>query len=372
VTEASKRNGRLALGTVAALALLVGVVIGASGLAPAAAQQARTLGAIVNNVVTCHSPAPCTGGLNSGAGFGVVAVSARSNGVDSATKNPSLKKGVGRSGVYGHDDSTDGGALNVGVAGASNAGTGMVATSNTGVGIIARSTSGEAVLATSTNGYGLTADGGSIGVNATGGGVGVSGFSNTGYGVFAEIGFGGTRAALVARGGTADTTGWTVQGVDVNGNTTFVMDNAGNEYLNGILYTQGSCSAGCSRTRRVESYAPRESVPSMEDVGEGQLVGGKADVRLDPAFANVIDAHASYVVFVSPEGPNHGLYVTQKSASGFTVMENPGGHSTIPFGYRIVAKPYGVTASRLPMVDAPRSSRPVHRQMSLPTARISH
>lgn len=353
---------------------LLGFAIGASGLAPAAAQQARSLGAIVNSVITCHSPDPCTGGVNSGAGFGVLAVSARSNGVDSATKNPSLTKGFGRSGVYGHDDSTDGGALNVGVAGASNAGTEMVATSNTGVGLIAQSTSGEAILSTSTNGYGVRADGGSIGVDAsTGTGVGVSGFSNSGNGVFAQIGFGGKNAALVARGGTADTTGWTVQGVDVNGKTTFVMDNAGNEYLNGLLYTVGSCSTGCSRTRRVVSYAPRESVPSMEDIGEGQLVAGKANVRLDPSFANVIDAHAAYVVFVSPEGPNHGLYVTQKGPTGFTVMENPGGHSTIPFGYRIVARPYGVVASRLPMIDTPRSQEPVHRQMSRsPVARLLH
>ena len=87
----------------------------------------------------------------------------------------------------------------------------------------------------------------------------------------------------------------------------------------------------------------------MEDIGEGQLVAGKAFVSLDPGFANVIDQRSTYVVFVSPEGPNQGLYVSQKTARGFEVIENPGGRSTIPFGYRIVAKPYGVTAARLPM-----------------------
>jgi hypothetical protein len=33
-------------------------------------------------------------------------------------------------------------------------------------------------------------------------------------------------------------------------------------------------------------------------------------------------------------------------------MEDAGGQSTIPFGYRIAAKPYGVNAARLPLVSA--------------------
>jgi hypothetical protein len=33
-------------------------------------------------------------------------------------------------------------------------------------------------------------------------------------------------------------------------------------------------------------------------------------------------------------------------------MEDAGGHSTIPFGYRIAAKPFGVNAARLPFISA--------------------
>jgi hypothetical protein len=40
------------------------------------------------------------------------------------------------------------------------------------------------------------------------------------------------------------------------------------------------------------------------------------------------------------------VYVTQKSQTGFTVLENPCGCSTIAFSYRIVAKPYGATLAR--------------------------
>jgi hypothetical protein len=118
---------------------------------------------------------------------------------------------------------------------------------------------------------------------------------------------------------------------------------------------------------RVVSYAPTEAEPVREDNGSAQLINGVAHVRLDPAFANVIDTHKSYLVFITPEGNSHGLYVTDKTAAGFTAHENMGGTSTLAFDYRIVAKPFGVTAPRLPMLTMPRAPaghsmpRPRHR-----------
>lgn len=357
--KASKPQRRRAFTTVAALALLGGVAIGASPLAPAAAQQVRTLGSIVNSVITCHSASACAGGVNTGTGFGVLAVSAATNGVDSATKNPSSSTHHGRSGVYGHDDSTDLGTLNVGVAGYSNLGTGMQASSTNGIGLQA---TGGGIGISASSGFGDAIDASSTGtgnaaaVLATAtNSAAVYAISAANIGVAAVAGAGNTSPGLAVAGGTADQSGKLIAGTDRNGTPIFTVDNAGNEHIAGQLFTQGSCSLGCSRTRRVTSYAARESMPSMEDVGEGQLAAGKARISLDPAFANVIDKDAPYAVFVSPEGSSHGLYVTQKSATGFTVVENFGGHATIPFSYRIVAKPYGVTLTRLPMTDSPQS-----------------
>jgi hypothetical protein len=135
----------------------------------------------------------------------------------------------------------------------------------------------------------------------------------------------------------------------------FRVDDGGNVFITGKITTSGSCSVGCAKPAaapgyHVVSYAPSESLPTMEDTGETQLVNGAAYVHIDPAFANVIDKTASYVVLITPEGPSRGLYVTQKTPTGFAVMENPGGHATLAFSYRIVAKPYGSTAARLPMI----------------------
>ena len=88
----------------------------------------------------------------------------------------------------------------------------------------------------------------------------------------------------------------------------------------------------------------------MEDFGEAQLSGGAAFVRLDPSFANVIDATKAYLVFITPYAETKGLYVAMRSPGGFEVREIAGGKSNAQFGYRIVAKPFGSAAQRLPIV----------------------
>jgi hypothetical protein len=143
----------------------------------------------------------------------------------------------------------------------------------------------------------------------------------------------------------------------------YSFDINGNETLSGLLFTAGFCNPGCSRPHsqgghRVVTYSAQTSEPTVEDFGEGRLVGGMGQVKLDPSFARTIDASRSYLVFLTPEGDNRGLFVSQRTASGFTVREAQGGVSTLGFMYRIVAKPYGVAAARLPMVNLTQPSMP--------------
>jgi hypothetical protein len=94
-----------------------------------------------------------------------------------------------------------------------------------------------------------------------------------------------------------------------------------------------------------------ESEPTTEDFGESQLRDGFARVQIAADFANTIDKSAAYMVFLSPEGDTRGLFVTDKSPSAFTVHENQGGHATVSFSYRIVAKRYGMAQQRLPVIN---------------------
>jgi hypothetical protein len=95
----------------------------------------------------------------------------------------------------------------------------------------------------------------------------------------------------------------------------------------------------------------------FEDFGSARLSGGSAAVKIDPEFAQTVHT-AGYHVFVQAEGPCRGLFVRDKTATGFVVQELGGGVSSTPFAYRIVARRKDVSAPRLNRVTLPDA--PVH------------
>ncbi len=123
-----------------------------------------------------------------------------------------------------------------------------------------------------------------------------------------------------------------------------------------VTMPSGNCSydndlTAAVRTRNaapVTTYAAHQSLPTMEDFGEARLVNGQAIVPLERTFASTIDPSRSYLVFITPLGDCHGMYVAERSASGFVVRELMNGRSTVAFQYRIVAHPYGDRSTRLP------------------------
>lgn len=77
----------------------------------------------------------------------------------------------------------------------------------------------------------------------------------------------------------------------------------------------------------------------FQDYGIGQLINGKAHITIDPNLAiniNVSEDHP-LKVFITTEGDCNGVYVTNKSANGFDVIELSGGTSDVPFSWQIVA-----------------------------------
>jgi hypothetical protein len=145
----------------------------------------------------------------------------------------------------------------------------------------------------------------------------------------------------------------------------FTLDASGNINAGSLTTTKGTYArtTGADGTART-LYAPHTTSPVTEDFGEGQLVNGRGYVRLDPALANVIDNRNAYHVFLTPEGDSKGLYVTQKSPTGFVVRESSGGRSTLAFEYRILAKPINENGVRLavaPPLPHPDSLMPRSR-----------
>ena len=56
----------------------------------------------------------------------------------------------------------------------------------------------------------------------------------------------------------------------------------------------------------------------FEDFGKGTLAGGKAEVKLDPDFAAVVDT-SNLHVFLTPHDETHHLAVKATGGGGFTV-----------------------------------------------------
>ena len=103
---------------------------------------------------------------------------------------------------------------------------------------------------------------------------------------------------------------------------------------------------------QVETYAVQSAENWLEDYGSGQLVNGSVTVHLDPAFADTVNTGVDFHVFLTPGGDCKGLYVTNKTATGFEVHELGGGVASIPFDYKIVAKRRGHENERLVDVTA--------------------
>ena len=97
----------------------------------------------------------------------------------------------------------------------------------------------------------------------------------------------------------------------------------------------GACGR---RVPQVALYAVEAPENWFEDAGSGQLSNGSATVALDSTFAQTVNTGIEYHVFLTPNGDCKGLYVSRKSASSFEVHELGGGHSSIAFDYRIMAK----------------------------------
>jgi hypothetical protein len=258
-------------------------------------------------------------------------------------------------GVHGVDRSKQTNEFNDGVEGDSVFGTGVFGTT-------ANTNPLSTALQAGVGGFDINANpstDANVGVLGFSGFVGGAGLSGSGIGLF---GISQHGAGMIASAENSDGVGLIVTNraggvlmIAHNGATNkdvMSLDGKGNMILAGTLKQHGTPLAVTHTSGGGDLIAsvPRQTQATIEDFGEAQLIGGRAYVRLDPAFASTIDASRPYFVFITPQGDNRGLYVTQRSASGFAVRESQAGRSTLAFDYRIVAKPFDANADRLPAV----------------------
>jgi hypothetical protein len=91
----------------------------------------------------------------------------------------------------------------------------------------------------------------------------------------------------------------------------------------------------------------------FEDIGRAQLREGVARVDVDPDFAAVSGLGDDYHVFLTAEGPSNGLYVVNRTSTGFEVREQGQATSEIMFSYRIMTKHRNAGTGRLEPIELP-------------------
>jgi hypothetical protein len=202
----------------------------------------------------------------------------------------------------------------------------------------------------------FTGSGGSGVYGTSPNGPGVNGSSSDGYGVEAQGGSQSAIALYVVGGSNGIDADDVLQAYNSNKSEFVYFNDTGGIEASGGFSDAVPCRQGCSKTRRVVSYAAQTSEPTLDDVGEATLREGHARVAIDAALANVMDATRPYVVMLTPEGDAGTLYVTNRTPSGFDVRESHAGRSSIGFAYRIVAHPYGRIEQRLPFTASHAST----------------
>jgi hypothetical protein len=228
----------------------------------------------------------------------------------------------------------------------------------------------------------------SPGPSAGGSGIGVRGVSGDGYGVLGEAddntGVVGRSTSSVGVWGSADGGGCGVLGectdnvgvvgrsgsvgvwgqgergilgsVNSPGPGSFAGHFVGPVFIDGDLTVTGLKGAVVPHVDGSHRLLCAIESPEswFEDFGEAALHRGKAEVALDHDFATLVDIETgAYHVFLTPYGETSGLYVADRTGTGFLVREQQGGTSDAPFAYRIVAKRRGIANERLATVALP-------------------
>jgi hypothetical protein len=334
MTESMKRRGLLAAAWAAMAAVILNrttqpveagvdgdVVLGSFN--PATAETA-IFNATANSIAFRGE---CVAGTS---GFGLVGQGSSSGvfGVITATGSPG---GAGVAGVSLRSNSygvlgINGQPGGTGVFGQSRSGNGVM-------GVIPSGTSDNAIALYGQN-YSSYA-----GPSPGAGGFGVYGLSANGHGLVGATATAGGAAVVGATNGVAGALAAAFYGpVAISGSLT-------------VFGAKSAAVAHPDGTHR-RLYCVESPESWFEDFGKGQLDCGCADVTIDPDFAAVANVD-DYQVFLTEYDAPNGLYVTNRTPTGFRVQAGKDGAMSGAFGWRVVAKRKDIPAPRFETVTVP-------------------
>ncbi|OQA02350.1 MAG: Collagen triple helix repeat (20 copies) [Bacteroidetes bacterium ADurb.Bin408] len=302
-------------------------------------------------------------GLNAHAdGDGIMAINAATNGTGTGSGITALSAQTGGGALFGWNTNTSGTA----VAGAGNNQTLTYLTNGSGGAFKGTNFAIVGFGASATDGIGITASGNNLGItNYIGGAGGILKGNTVGlYGIGATVsngtgvvGLGNNVAGSVLVTGSGGA--FSGQTIGVYGYASQSANNTWGGYFSNAygdyVYVGGRESSGTQYkiigtgnvstivntpdNKKVTMTCPEAPEILFQDFGTGKLVNGKAHIEIDPVFSHNIQVDEKYPmkVFVQLEGNCQGVYVTNKSAKGFDVIELNNGTSGVPFSWTVVA-----------------------------------
>jgi hypothetical protein len=190
------------------------------------------------------------------------------------------------------------------------------------------------------------------GVQGVGNGVGAAGVRGFGsFGVHAIAGPNNGDTAVFAEGhpnsigifASGGQAGFFGGDVDIFGGSLAVSHDLS---VSGNLSVLGSKSAAVpfpDGSHR-QLYCLESPDSWFEDFGFGRLTDGRARIQLDPDFATTVNTDG-YHVFITEYDDNNGLFVTNRTNTGFEVGAKTSA-SEAAFSYRVVARRKDIAPAR--------------------------
>ncbi len=305
-------------------------------------------------------------GMSTGSGYGVYGQNTGTNNAIAGLVNTATYMGVRGSNTHASGTGVIGGGNNLtpnyltsGSGGSFTGITGVYGNtaSSAGAGVHGRNTNinGIAVLGESTAANSGTSDGTGVkGVTNqyTGSGVEGGNYHSSGTGV---VGWGNGLAPNIMDTGSGGAFTGNIQAIyGINlapgvGQVLLGQDNSGAQWSvghwTGTAYRKilgnGTVSTIVDDLdgNKVVMNCPETPENLFMDYGVGKLINGKAHIEIDPILSKniIVNEKHPLKVFIQLEGDCNGVYVTNKTAIGFDVIELQSGTSSIPFSYNIVA-----------------------------------
>jgi hypothetical protein len=80
---------------------------------------------------------------------------------------------------------------------------------------------------------------------------------------------------------------------------------------------------------------------SVQTSGYAEMINGKCTVRFDKNFTEVISTSVPVVVTITPMGQSQGVYISEVSETGFAIVENNNGTSSVKISFIAIGRRAG-------------------------------